>query len=148
MKKYLLPSALILALGLGFAVAQNINKALQLSPDATGAFGVDTQNNVYFPAHILSTGAAGIPTVSSATGTAPTIATYSNDFAGRITGGAATTSAASITFKTAYLAAPFCFLVQSGGTASTLAYTTATTGIVMSSILGTGVINYLCTGAK
>lgn len=147
-RKYLLPSALILALGLGVALAQNITKSVQLSQDASGPIGYDTLNNVFFPAHILSTGLAGIPTVSSAAGTAPTILAGSSDFIGQITGGSAADIAATITFKTAFNAAPTCLLVQSGGTASTIAYNTATTGINLTSILGTGVINYLCSGAK
>lgn len=148
MKKYLLPSALILALGLGYALAQNITKAIQLSQDASGAFGVDSSNNVYFPAHVLNVAKAGIPTVSSPAGTAPTIATGSSDFVGQITGGSSTNTVGFITFKTAYLAAPFCLVVLSGGTASTLAYNTVVTGINITSNMGTGVFNYLCSGYK
>ena len=148
MKKYLLPSALILVLGLGIALAQNITKSVQLSQDPTGPIGYDTNNNVYFPGHILSTGVAGIPTVSAPVGTAPTILAGSTDFIGQITGGSATNTTASITFKTAFAAAAKCLLVQSGGSASTLAYNTATTGINITSNLGTGVFNYLCSGAR
>lgn len=148
MKKLLLPSALILVLAFGLAVAQNISKSVQLSQDATGAIGYDTNNNVYFPAHILSTGLAGIPAVSSPVGTAPTIASNSTDFIGQITGGQATNPSGSVTFKTAFNAAPTCLLIASGGTASTLTWTTATTGINITSILGTGVVNYLCSGQK
>ena len=148
MKKYLLPSALILVLGLGLALAQNITKSVQLSQDPTGSIGYDTNNNVFFPAHILSTGLAGIPAVSSPAGTAPTILAGSTDFIGQITGGSAGDTTATVTFKTAFNAAPTCLLVQSGGTASTLTYTTATTGINIASNLGTGILNYLCSGAK
>jgi hypothetical protein len=35
MRKYLLPSAICLLLGLGLGFAQSINKAIQLSPDTT-----------------------------------------------------------------------------------------------------------------
>ena len=87
MKRYILPSLLILALAGGLAFAQSITKALQLSQDASGAFGVDTTNNVYFPGHVLTTGRAGpAPALSACiTGGSPTL--VGTDVAGTITGG-------------------------------------------------------------
>lgn len=147
MKKYLLPSALILALGLGYAIAQNITKSVQLSQDPTGTIGYDTNNNVYFPGHLLSTGIAGVPTVSAPVGSAPTLGTGSTDFIGNFTGGSGNTTA-TITFKTAFAAAPTCLIVQSTTPATGLAYTTATTGINISSVISTGKFNWLCSGAQ
>ena len=78
MRKYLLPSALILALGLGFAFAQNITQGLQGAQD--GRFiGVDANKNVYWPGHMLwsTTGgaASGTPVLSGCvTGGSLTIA--------------------------------------------------------------------------
>src|ERR1035437_5512276 len=85
MRKYLLPSALILLLGVGIASGQVINKALQLSQDATGSFSVDSYNGVYFPGHILSPtgGQRPAPTITG-TGT-PTI--VGTDTAGLVTMG-------------------------------------------------------------
>lgn len=147
MKKYLLPSGLILALGLGIALAQNINKSIQLSQDATGTIGYDTSNNVYFPAHILTTGLAGAPTVSSPLGTAPTVT--GTDFMGTITGGSAANTTATITFKTAFLATPDCILQTRNPGVSTLAYNTATTGInITTATMGAAVATWVCSGAK
>ena len=77
LRRYLLPSLLILLLGGVYAGAQSITKALQLSQDATGSFGVDTNLGVYFPGHILSPtgGARPAPTVTgSGTPTGPAYA--------------------------------------------------------------------------
>ncbi len=145
MKKYLLPSALILAFGLALALAQNINKAIQLSQDATGAFGVDTNNNVYFPGHVLTVG-PGTPAVTSCGGGTPTIA--GTDTAGTVALG---TSAAgcTITFSKAYLAAPTCIL-NTATMASPISWTTSTTAIteVNYAAVSSQVVNYICTGAK
>ena len=46
-KRYLLPSALILAFGLTLGIAQTINKSVQLSQDPTGPVGFDTNNNEF-----------------------------------------------------------------------------------------------------
>src|SRR5258708_7527019 len=95
MSKYIILSLLILALGLGLAVAQNITKTLQLSQDATGAFGVDTSNGVYFPGHILSTGKPAPALTACVTAGTPTL--VGTDFSGVITAGttASTSSWAS-----------------------------------------------------
>lgn len=146
MKKLLLPSALILVLAFGLAVAQNISKSVQLSQDATGAIGYDTNNNVYFPAHILTTGLAGAPTVSSPLGTAPTVT--GTDFMGTITGGSGAATTATITFKTAFLATPNCILQTQNPGTSTLAYNVATTGINITGSLGTAIATWICSGAK
>lgn len=145
-RQYLLPSALILALGLGVALAQTITKAIQLSQDATGAFGVDANNNVYFPAHILSTG-PGTPALTSC-GTTPSIT--GSDTGGVVTEGT-TTSGCAITFAKAYAAVPFCIVaIQAVNATSPLTWVAAATGLnVTHSAEATGPIyNYLCTGSK
>lgn len=145
MKKYLLPSALILALGLGIALAQNISKSVQLSQDATGAIGYDTLNNAYFPNHVLFA-ATTTPAINTGSGTAATILGTDELFA--ITGGGVTTGLVSAVFATAFNAAPRCLVSTSGGTPSTIAYNTATTGINFTSIVGNAVLNVFCSGTK
>jgi hypothetical protein len=142
-RRYLLPSALILALAGGIALAQNINKALQLSQDATGAFGVDTTNGVYFPGHILSTG-TGRPSPSvTGTGT-PTIT--GTDVAGTVTMGTSATTA-TVVFGTAFVSVPACVLSWQSvsGNISPIAYTPVTTSIAITQGTASGnKINYWC----
>ena len=144
MKKYLLPSALILALGLGFALAQNITKSVQLSQSAGGPIGVDTSNNVYFPAHILSSGK--IPSVNSGT-----LAAGSTDFQGTVTE-STTSTGGVLTFSQAFLAAPNCILVgQAPGVAlaSPIAYSTVTTNLTWSHLTQVSQkVSYMCSGAS
>lgn len=147
MKKLFLPSALILVLGLGFALAQNITKSVQLSQDGTGTIGYDTSNNVYFPAHILNNALAGAPTASAPVGTAPTLRTGSSDFSGGWIGGAGNTSG-TITFKTAYLQEPNCLVISQNPATSPIAYNAVATGINLTTLTGAVVVNYICSGAR
>lgn len=145
MKKYLLPSALILLLGLGAGFAQTINSALQQSQDATGAFAIDTNLGVYFPGHILSpTKGRVLPTVFAGSTTATLVGT---DTAGTVTMGTSAISAA-VTFGTAYISVPTCAVTWQTGGASTItpiSYTPGTTGIIFSQGTATGnKINYIC----
>ncbi len=146
MRKYLLPSALILLFAAGFAGAANINKALQLSQDATGAFGVDTNLGVYFPGHILSpTAGRVLPTVTG-TGT-PTIS--GTDTAGTITMGTSATTATAV-FGTAYVSVPSCIVSpQNAFTTTNISYTLATTSIALTQNSTSGnKINYHCMSAS
>ena len=150
MRKYLLPSALILAFGLALASAQNINKAIQLSQDPTGAFGVDTNNNSYWPGHFLSTG-PGVPVLGTC-GTTPSI--LGTDSAGQITAGTTTTNC-TITFNKAYLAAPWCVVTAQSGTTNGgpgTFYLSYSTTVALLSITQTStssnLINYVCMGSK
>jgi hypothetical protein len=140
-KKYLLPSALILALGLVGALAQNINKSLQQS-QSPGAFGVDSSNNVYFPAHVLSNGKS--PTISSGT-------VVGTDFQGTITE-ASNSIGGVLTFSKAYLAAPNCVLTaQAPGVAlaTPIAYSTVTTSLTYSHLSQVSkLLSYICSGAQ
>lgn len=139
MRKYLLPSALILLLGLGYGIAQNVNKALQLS-QSPGAFGVDANNSVYFPRHILSVGRA--PTVSDGT-------VSGTDFQGTITE-SSNSIGGVLTFNLAYLAAPNCVLsAQSPSSSTPITYTTATTNITYSHLSQVSKkISYICSGSS
>jgi hypothetical protein len=142
MRKYLLPSALILAFGLSLALAQNITKSVQLSQSAGGPIGVDTSNNVYFPAHILSSGK--IPTLSLGT-----IAAGSTDFQGLITE-TSNSIGGVLTFAQAFAAAPNCVLVaQTAASATPLTFTTVATALTYSHASQISqLLNYICTGAK
>lgn len=146
MKRFLLPfAALILVLGFGFTTAQNINKAIQLSQDPTGAFGVDTNNNVYFPAHVLNSGST--PAISNGgTGTAATV--VGSDTIGTITGGANTNTTANLTFRRAFVNTPVCIVVSQNPATTPIAYNTVLTGINITSTIGAAIINYFCSGSK
>lgn len=149
MRKYLLPSLLVLLLGAGFSFAQTINKALQLSQDNTGAFSVDSFLGVYFPGHILSPtgGARPAPTVSSGA-TTPTIA--GTDTAGLITMDAAGTTVTA-TFGTAYGTVPRCVVSNQGTVTTTTAYTVATTSLAITVSGAAGAnnkLNYWCAAAS
>lgn len=146
LKRYFLPSALILAFGLTLAFAQTINKALQLSQDSTGAFGVDTNNNIYLPGHVLTTG-PGTPVLTSCGSGSPAIT-------GTDTGGVVTTGTTAtgciITFSKAYLATPYCVVsTQSVLGTTPFQYTASLTALTITQGSATGnLINYVCTGLK
>ena len=137
-KRYILPSLLILALAASAGIAQSITKALQLSQDASGAFGVDTTNNVYFPGHINTTGNAGpAPTVSSGA-TTPTIS--GNDASGLVTMNAAATTA-TVTFGRAYVSVPRCVVSVNGTVTTTISYVPVTTSIAITASGAVGANN-------
>lgn len=139
-RRYVLPSVLILGLAAGLAVAQNINKSLQLSQDNTGAIGFDTNFGVYFPGHILSTG-TNRPAPSIAGTATPTIS--GTDFAGLVTTGTSATTA-TVTFGQAFLTAPEC-VVTSQTVATPVGYTISTTQLALTFTTATALkINYVC----
>lgn len=143
MKKYLLPSALIMVGFLGFALAQNITKSVQLSQFPNGPIGMDGSNNVYFPAHVLNLGKA--PTVAAAAGT---VTVSGNDFNGTISGGGASTSTVTLTFKNAYAAAPNCVMTTQNPAVSPLAYNVVATGINITGSMGAAKAVYICSGGS
>ncbi len=151
-RRLIFPSALILLLAGAYAGAQTITKALQLSQDATGAFGVDTNLGVYFPGHILSPtgGQRPAPTVSSG-GTTPTIS--GTDTTGVITVNALATTVTA-TFGTAFVSIPSCLVTPNDiGTsaASKISYTIATTSIAITAVGAAGAANkyyYFCPSAS
>ncbi len=138
-----LPSALILGLGLAFASAQNINKALQLSQDPTGAIGVDSNNNVYWPGHVLTVG-PGAPVLTSCGG--GTVA--GTDTEGTVSGSAAGGTGCVITFNKAYLATPYCLAVTENMATSPVAFTMTTTALTIGTTMGAAVVHYRCSGSK
>lgn len=149
MRKYILPCLLILGLGALAANAQSITKALQLSQDASGAFGVDTTNNVYFPGHILSTGAAGpAPVLTSCiTGGSPTL--VGTDFAGNITAGTTASTTCTVTFGRAYVTAPACIVAWKTGPLAAMSWTTSTTALTITQTSNaSSQISYICTAAS
>lgn len=139
MRKYLLPSALILLFGLGYGIAQNVNKALQLS-QSPGAFGVDANNNVYFPGHILSVGRAPSTSNGTVSGT---------DFQGTITE-SSNSIGGVLTFSRAFLAAPNCVIsAQTPSSSTPITYTTATTNLTWSHASQVSkLISYICSGSS
>ena len=149
LRHYLLPSALVLALGLTFAFAQSINKAIQLSQDPLGHFGVDTTDNVYFPGHILTvpSGLTPAPVASSCGSTG--LVNTGTDYAGSITVGGSAATACTLTFGKAFVAAPTCLLTWATGPLAAMSWTTSTTAITIAQTsTASDVINYICTGAK
>jgi hypothetical protein len=149
MHKYrnlILPALLILGLSASIGVTQTINKALQLSQDASGAFGVDTTNNIYFPGHILNTGTGGPAPTIAGTGTPTLVGT---DVAGEMTMGTSGTTGV-VTFGRAYVSAPACVVTWQGGLATTaVSYTLTTTRIsVAQPATSANKINYFCTSAS
>jgi hypothetical protein len=145
MKKHLLPSALILLLGLGFAMAQTITRAIQLSQDATGSFSVDTFLGVYFPGHILSPtgGTRPNPTIVG-TGTPAVTGT---DTAGTVTMGTSGQTA-TLTFGAAYGSVPACTVTWQSSVAA-MSYTLATNIITLGqTTTSANKINYICLSAS
>lgn len=146
LKRYVLPILLVLGLGASLAVAQTFTRAVQLSQDTSGAFLIDSFNNLYLPQKLmLPTGLTNNP-APSVTGTA-TPSVTGTDTAGTITAGTAATSVI-LNFGRAYGAVPNCIVARQDATAaSVISWTTATTNITMTTAAGTGFkINYFCTG--
>jgi hypothetical protein len=151
MRKYLLPSAICLLLGLGFAFAQSITKALQLSPDTTGAFSVDSNSGVYFPGHVLvGPGTLRPAPVLSACITGGTPSITGTDFAGSFTAGTTASTSCVVTFGTAWLTAPNCLVsYAAGGPPATSSWTTSTTALTITQASTASVkVSWLCTSAS
>jgi len=147
MKKYILPSLLILACFAGGALSQNINRAIQLSQDPTGLIGYDTLNNLYLPNHLLSTIRGGpAPTVTGSTcgTTAPSVT--GTDFMGTITVGSSATTSCVLTFGTPFVTAPTCLLTPKSAILAALSYAASTTALTITQTsTASNTISYLCT---
>ena len=145
MKKYLLPSALILALGLSISLAQNITKSVQLS-QSPGSIGYDTSNNVYFPNHILSYGKT--PALSACiTGGTPKI--VGTDFMGTITAGTTASTSCVVTFSTPFATAPNCSVTWASGPLAAMSWTTSTTALTITQTSNaSSSIVYTCSSAS
>jgi|SRR5882672_7053507 len=139
MKKYLLPSALILLLGLGAALAQTFVRAVQLSQDTTGAFSVDSNNGIYFPGHVLSIGTPAPTVVGNGSNTVT-----GTDFMGTANFNGVT---ASVVFGRAYLTLPSCVVTFQNGASG--GYFLTTTGINVTQVSAQlRPVNYLCSSAS
>ncbi len=146
LRKYLLPSALILAFGIALAVAQNITKSVQMSQDPRGPISLDASNNTYFPAHVLTRG-PGTPVLTSC-GTTPSI--VGTDTGGIITEGT-TALGCTVTFNKAYAATPYCVVVgQTGsGFVSPVSWVASTVNFVLThSTASSLLLNYICVGSS
>lgn len=91
----------------------------------------------------------GTPPVVSACGTGAAMVAGSTDVAGRLTVGTSASAACTITFSSAWNAAPFC-IVQNMTTAGVAnVYAVSTTAITMSSVLADStVLAYHCIGSR
>lgn len=151
-RSLLLGGLVVICIGSVVTIAQNLTKSIQLSQDPSGPIGMDTSNNVYFPAHILNVGSA--PTLAGGGGTGGTVT--GSDFAGTIQEGTGTVSHDAITFRLAFGAAPVCLITAAtamgGGTASPSppSWTTSTGGFVVqhSPSSTTMKLTYICSGAQ
>lgn len=142
MRRYLAPILLILGLAGGLALAQNITKGIQLSQDATGPIGFDTNNATYFPGHVNTSSRASQLPVLSTCGTAPSFT--GNDTAMRLTTGSAATTC-TITFGVAYVVAPACVITPQGAAVQPT-YTVSITAISMTVDVASTVYNIICMG--
>ncbi len=149
MRKYILPSLLVLCLGAGLSFAQTFTRALQLSQDTTGAFGVDANNGVYFPGHVLSlTNARPAPVLTSCvTGGSPLIT--GTDFSGVITAGTTASTTCTVTFGTAFVTAPNCVVAWQTGPLAAMSWVTSTTALTITQTSNaSSKIAYICTSAS
>lgn len=142
MRKYLAPILLILGLAGGLAIAQNITKGIQLSQDATGPIGYDTNGASYFPGHINSTARVGARPVLSTCGTAPSFT--GTDTALRLTTGSAATTC-TVTFGVPFVVAPACVITPEGAAVQPT-YTVSITAIAMTVDVASTVYNIICIG--
>lgn len=136
-------------LAIGAAViaqAQNITSSLQVSQDPRSPIGLDASNNMYLlrGQHLLSNTNAGgkAPTISSC-GTGPTIA--GTDFVFNFATGTAGT-VCTISFGTAFGAAPQCLILpQAAATVPT--YTATATQIAITTSIATTSYVGVCLGS-
>jgi hypothetical protein len=149
-RKYLLPSALILALASGLALAQSANRSIQGSQDPTGQIGFDNvQGGIYLPGHLLSTTRLAPAPVLSAciTGGTPTL--VGTDLSGVITGGTTASTSCVVTFGTAYQTAPNCVVTWQTGPLAAMSWTTSTTALTITQTsTASAKIAYSCTSVS
>lgn len=130
----------------GLAIAQNLNRSVQLSQDASGPFAVDTNNNLYLTGNrhlnaVSNPGSGGVPTLGTCTGGAITVG--STDFSGQVTGASAATCA--VVFGQAYVTAPRC-VISLGTTNAGPVFVSApaTTGFTINQAATASTYNWLC----
>ncbi len=142
----------LIVAGFGFAIAQTINRSVQLSQDGSGPIGFDTLNNVYFPAHV--NGQGQVPAITGC-GTGAALNANSTDFGGSVTEGTGTVSnTCTVTFRRAYLSTPFCVPSSSSNTATPVGLNATPNGIqflhqnISAATNGWMTINYICVGGR
>lgn len=144
--RHIIPSLLILALAGGLAIAQ---KSVQLSQDPTGAISVDTNNNVYFPAHILSPTAGKLLPVLTGCSTGGSPLITGTDLSGVITAGTTASTSCVVTFGTAFVTAPNCVVSWQTGPLAAMSWTTSTTALTITQTSNaSSKIAYICTSAS
>ncbi len=147
MRKYILPSLLVLLLGAGLSIAQVAVRSIQLSQDTTGAFSIDANNGVYFPGHVLSTPHPAPALTACITGGTPTL--VGTDFSGVITAGSTASTSCVVTFGQAYVTAPNCVVSWQTGPLAAMSWTTSTTALTITQTsIASSKIAYICTSAS
>ena len=140
MRKYLLPSAIILIVAFGAAIAQNITKSIQQS-QSPGAIGLDTSLGAYFPNHINSSGKSPAASLSA------TVA--GSDFSGTITE-PSNSIGTVLTFATAFNIAPHCIVTHRApgvALATPISYTTSTVSLTITHLsMVSQLLDYICVG--
>lgn len=142
MKKYLLPSILVLALASGLAWAQNITQSLQGTQFANGPVGLDANFNAYFPNHMNAFGNKGLPPTVAAGGVTFLTGTTPTDNVAKISIPASVTTL-TLSFGQAFGSVPACSLQEEAGTVAPT-YTTATTGVLATVVASSKTYNLLC----
>ena len=141
MRKYLLPSAIILIVAFGAAIAQNITKSIQMSQSPNGPIGVDTTNSTYFPNHINSSGKSPAASLSATV--------VGSDFSGTITE-PSTSIGTVLTFATAFNIAPHCVVTHRApgvALATPISYTTSTVSLTITHLsMVSQLLDYFCAG--
>ena len=137
MERKTLGIALGLALLAGAAWAV-VDRGVQFSQDTANTY--ITSDTLARHLHTPLAG-GGTPVITSC-GTGPVIS--GNDFVGNYTTGTVTTTC-TLTFATAYPAAPRCFIVPQGNL-NYPTYTTSTTAITVTVDVASTVYNYMCLG--
>lgn len=147
MRKFLttIVAAALIACGLGGVL---YSQGLSLNGMANGSITNPTisgqtlfkgiyfnSKGIGFSGHLESGAAANTIPALSTCGTSPVLATGSTDTAGLITVGTSASNACTLTFGTAYTAAPFCVVQNSLTGAAANVYAVSTTAIVWSSAL-------------
>lgn len=148
MKKYILPSLLILGLAGGVALAQQL-KSIQLSQDPLGPIAYDAAGGVTFPAHVLSNTRIGpAPVLSGCTaGTGGSF--QGTDFGGVFTQGNTAATSCVVTFGTPFATAPSCVVGWNTGPLVAMSWTTSTTALTITQTSATtSRISYICTSTS
>jgi len=158
MRRYLLSlvCAGLLALGLGGGLyaQQTLTGLANGAATNPTISGQTVTKGVYFSAtgvgvagHVHTGANTGNAPAVSTCGTSAALATGSSDVAGSITVGTSASNACTLTFGTAYTAAPFCVVQNKTTGAAANIYTVSTTAIVWSSALADSTqLYYICIG--